>query len=79
MAQLIAAFPDLAVVTDDCPRGCTHAETEPECALDTAVADGTLDLARVESYRRLFSSRKCFDAREETCLELRTYNGASLR
>jgi ribosome biogenesis GTPase / thiamine phosphate phosphatase len=57
-AQLIGSFPDLAEVSEDCPRGCTHAETEPECALDAAVEEGRLDAARVESYRRLTSSRE---------------------
>ena len=56
--HLIQSFPDLASLTVDCPRGCTHAATEPECALDTAAADGTVDPARVESYRRLTSSRE---------------------
>ena len=57
-SRLIKAFPDLDAVTDDCPRGCTHGRTEPECALDVAVADGRLDAARVESYRRLLDSRE---------------------
>ncbi|HET6561221.1 MAG TPA: ribosome small subunit-dependent GTPase A [Marmoricola sp.] len=56
--ELIGSFPDLAEVSEECPRGCTHAATEPECALDTAVEDGRLDAARVESYRRLTSSRE---------------------
>ncbi|WP_020575824.1 ribosome small subunit-dependent GTPase A [Actinopolymorpha alba] len=56
--RLIEAFPDLDEVTKDCPRGCTHARSEPECALDEAVADGRLDPARVESYRRLLDSRE---------------------
>ncbi|GAA5024741.1 ribosome small subunit-dependent GTPase A [Actinopolymorpha pittospori] len=56
--QLIKAFPDLDEVTEECPRGCTHARTEPECALDEAVAGGRLDAARVESYRRLLDSRE---------------------
>jgi ribosome biogenesis GTPase / thiamine phosphate phosphatase len=55
---LIQAFPDLAALTGDCSRGCTHAATEPECALDTAAADGVVDQARVTSYRRLLSSRE---------------------
>jgi ribosome biogenesis GTPase / thiamine phosphate phosphatase len=55
--QLITAFPDLDAVTADCPRGCTHGDGEPECALDQAVAAGTLDPARVASYRRLLASR----------------------
>lgn len=57
-ANLISAFPDLEAQTADCPRGCTHADGEPECALDDAVADGRLDAARVGSYRRLLSSRE---------------------
>lgn len=56
--HLIRAFTDLAEIVVDCPRGCTHAGTEPECALDVAVADGAVDAARVESYRRLLGSRE---------------------
>ena len=56
--KLIEAFGDLADETRDCPRGCTHAETEPDCALDTAVAEGRVDAERVASYRRLLASRE---------------------
>ena len=56
--QLIDAFPDLAELTDDCPRGCTHGEAEPECGLDEAVAEGRTEAARVESFRRLLASRE---------------------
>jgi ribosome biogenesis GTPase len=56
--RLIAAFPDLAALTDTCPRGCTHASGEPECGLDEAVADGRADPERVASYRRLLASRE---------------------
>jgi ribosome biogenesis GTPase len=56
--RLLGAFPDLAEATDDCPRGCTHAETEPECGLDEAVAAGTVDPERVDSLRRLLASRE---------------------
>ena len=56
-ADLIRAFPDLEAETANCPRGCTHTEGEPECALDEAVAEGRLESARVESYRRLLASR----------------------
>ena len=54
--DLIKAFPDLQDVTRDCPRGCLHSATEPECALDIAVADGTLATERVESFRRILTS-----------------------
>ncbi|WBQ07192.1 ribosome small subunit-dependent GTPase A [Kribbella sp. CA-293567] len=56
--QLINAFGDLADETRDCPRGCTHSETEPNCALDEAVAEGRIDPERVASFRRLLASRE---------------------
>jgi len=55
--HIITAFPDLHEATADCPRGCTHAASEPECALDTAVATGTLRPERVVSFRRILASR----------------------
>jgi ribosome biogenesis GTPase len=55
--DLIEAFPDLDAMTDDCPRGCTHGEDEPECGLDVAVAAGLADPERVESFRRLLAAR----------------------
>ena len=54
---LIEAFPDLDEMTEDCPRGCTHGADEPECGLDDAVAEGTVDAERVESFRRLLAAR----------------------
>ncbi|HEY9408682.1 MAG TPA: ribosome small subunit-dependent GTPase A [Jiangellaceae bacterium] len=55
--QVIRAFPDLQAQTADCPRGCTHAATEPECALDDAARDGRVPAVRVDSFRRLLASR----------------------
>jgi ribosome biogenesis GTPase len=55
--DLISAFPDLEEMTEDCPRGCTHAEDEPECGLDVAVAEGLVDPDRVASFRRLLAAR----------------------
>jgi ribosome biogenesis GTPase / thiamine phosphate phosphatase len=57
-ARLIDAFPDLAAATEDCSRGCTHGDSEPECGLDEAVAAGTVDPDRVWSFRRLLASRE---------------------
>lgn len=57
-ARLIGAFPDLADLTGDCPRGCTHGESEPECGLDEAIASGRTERARVDSFRRLLASRE---------------------
>ena len=55
--DLIAAFPDLAEMTHDCPRGCTHGTDEPECGLDEALAEGRADPDRVASFRRLLTAR----------------------
>ncbi|MCW2845515.1 MAG: GTPase EngC [Nocardioides sp.] len=55
--DLIGAFPDLDEMTEDCPRGCTHGEDEPECGLDEAVTAGQADPERVESFRRLLAAR----------------------
>ena len=60
-ATLIDAFPDLAELTGPCPRGCTHGEGAPECGLDDAVAEGRTEAARVDSFRRLLSSRESSD------------------
>ena len=55
--DLIGAFPDLDEMTEDCPRGCTHGDDEPECGLDAAVEAGTTDPERVASFRRLLAAR----------------------
>ncbi|WGL51313.1 ribosome small subunit-dependent GTPase A [Nocardioides sp. BP30] len=55
--HLIEAFPDLDEMTEDCPRGCTHAADEPECGLDEAVERGDADPERVASFRRLLDAR----------------------
>ncbi|WP_114855363.1 ribosome small subunit-dependent GTPase A [Brachybacterium sp. YJGR34] len=54
--ELLDAFADLAALAEQCPRGCTHLEDAPDCALDDLVADGqagTAGPARLVSYRRL--------------------------
>lgn len=61
--RVLAAFDDLAPVAERCPRGCTHLEDAPDCALDEWVAEAADDAeherraARVVSARRLLSSR----------------------
>lgn len=54
--RIVAAFDDLAALVADCPRGCTHTDSEPECALDEAVRRGELSPARLESFRRMLGS-----------------------
>ena len=54
--RIVAAFDDLGTITANCPRGCSHEASAPECALDEAVADGQLAPARLESFRRMLGS-----------------------
>jgi len=51
--HVLAAFADLSAFAQDCPRGCRHQADDPECALDSAVAAGRLQPARLASFRRL--------------------------
>lgn len=53
--RIVRAFADLGSAAEECPRGCSH--NEPYCALDDAVAAGTVPFARVESMRRLLRSK----------------------
>ncbi|WP_124055273.1 ribosome small subunit-dependent GTPase A [Arcanobacterium ihumii] len=52
--DLLRGFPDLANISEECPRGCSHAEGAIECALDS-VTDSTTQ-QRVQSFRRLLDS-----------------------
>ncbi|MGA8846951.1 MAG: ribosome small subunit-dependent GTPase A [Nocardioides sp.] len=59
--DLIGAFPDLDEMTENCPRGCTHGEDEPECGLDVAASAGHVEGERVSSFRRLLAARSASD------------------
>jgi ribosome biogenesis GTPase len=56
--HVLSAFGDLAAAATACPRGCTHTADEPECGLDAAVESGRIDAGRVDSFRRLLTSRE---------------------
>ncbi len=70
--RVVAAFPDLAPGTADCPRGCQHVapgENAPAvddeiavCALDEWVRTGHAEPARLDSLRRLLAVRDKPDA-----------------
>jgi ribosome biogenesis GTPase len=68
--RVVAAFPDLAPGTVDCPRGCQHVAPDEntvlidpdgdevaQCALDAWVAAGHAEPARLDSLRRLLAVR----------------------
>ena len=62
LERIIVHFPDLEPGTDQCPRGCTHDETD--CALDafvTAGHAGPAGPARLDSLRRLLRARSGVD------------------
>lgn len=52
-AAVDTTFPDIAGLAARCRfRDCTH-RAEPECAVQAALADGTLDLDRWQSFQKL--------------------------
>lgn len=56
---VIRAFPRLAAIAAECPRGCTHLADAPDCELDAAIADGRLDASdarRLASLRRMLAT-----------------------
>ena len=58
-------FPEIEARAGDCRfRDCRH-ETEPGCAVKAAVADGTVDASRYESFLKLQHERDQFAARQE--------------
>jgi ribosome biogenesis GTPase len=59
VSRVIHAFPDLAALTSDCPRACSH--DEPDCALSnldgvTGLGDPASLATRIDSLRRLIRS-----------------------
>ena len=58
-ANILGAFTDLAVIAEECPRGCTHLPDAPDCAIIEAVEDGRLGpraAARLDSLQRLLGT-----------------------
>lgn len=54
--NIARSFADLGRIVAECPRGCTHLEGAPDCALDDAIEAGTASAARVDSLRRLLAT-----------------------
>ncbi|AZH78155.1 MULTISPECIES: ribosome small subunit-dependent GTPase A [Microbacterium] len=58
-ANILAAFTELAVIAENCPRGCTHLADAPDCALIEAAERGELGetgRARLDSLQRLLQT-----------------------
>ena len=56
LSSVIEAFPDLASLASECPRGCRHETGAVDCALDDAVAQDRLDAVRLVSLRRMLAA-----------------------
>lgn len=54
--SVIKAFGDLESLTAECPRGCEHTATSPECGLDAAAQRGELAPERLASFRRVIDA-----------------------
>lgn len=54
--SVLAPFSDLTDWIAQCPRGCKHTAGEPECGLDTAVANEVLEPGRLASLRRIIGA-----------------------
>ena len=58
-ANILKSFTDLAVVAEDCPRGCTHLPDSPDCAIIERASAGELGefgAQRLDSLQRLITT-----------------------
>jgi ribosome biogenesis GTPase len=64
-AGLERAFADVEGLADRCRfRNCAHG-AEPGCAVTSAAADGSLDVGRLESYRKLQREERHLEAQQD--------------
>jgi ribosome biogenesis GTPase len=69
-AGILDAFQDIAELARQCPfRDCQHGP-EPDCAVQQALEDGTLDVARFASYQKLQREIAYFKRREDKPAEV---------
>lgn len=57
--NVLKSFTDLAAISDNCPRGCTHLPEAPNCELNIHISAGELGevgRARLISFQRLLTS-----------------------
>jgi ribosome biogenesis GTPase len=57
--NILGAFPDLAAIAEECPRGCTHLADAPDCNINDSLQQdrlGAQGQARVESLQRLLTT-----------------------
>ncbi|GAB3647161.1 ribosome small subunit-dependent GTPase A [Glycomyces tarimensis] len=54
--SILKAFPELAEIAADCPRGCAHTPDIGDCALDAAIGPDDPMAGRLDSFRRMLAS-----------------------
>lgn len=61
--DIVHSFPEFTQAAEECPSMCGHLgpPEDPDCMLDTVVADGEATKGRLESLRRLLTSRAGLD------------------
>lgn len=67
-SDIVRSFPEFNEVAEECPPGCGHLgpPDDPDCVLDETVASGEARPGRLESLRRLLSSRAGTDPEART-------------
>lgn len=66
--RIVESFDELGPAIADCPKGCTHHDAAPGCALDAWVAGGRAGpagFARLRSLRRLLSTDRSWQQTEK--------------
>ena len=61
--DIVAAFDEFVEPAEECPSGCGHLgpPEDPDCMLDVVTGEGQASQGRLESLRRLLSSRARLD------------------
>jgi ribosome biogenesis GTPase len=61
--DIVSAFDEFTEAAEECPPGCGHLgpPEDPECFLDSVVADGHAGAGRLASLRRLLASRAGYE------------------
>ena len=58
-ANILKSFTDLAILAEDCPRGCTHLPDAPDCNIIERIEAGELGpngKLRLDSFQRLITT-----------------------
>ena len=63
--QVLDGFDEIAVLARSCRFGDCRHESEPGCAVLAAVTDGSLDVSRLESFRKIRKEAEYFQSKTD--------------